>query len=310
MQEEALQTIPFIRDPEKLWRRLGYAGLPKGVRRKLVRRLRQRSPHGELAKRKAYAAGSVSADIAKSLETLETHGLLRPVTGLDGDPPALAAKLLQVARAALARGQEGYAGNSRKHSFLVRLAKDSFFVNHPDVLQFVSQPKLVDLASHYLGELPILSSVELWWSPVNQSAQSSQLFHFDEEDDRQLKFFLNVVDIGPENGPFTAIDAVSSGAFLSAGGKHHGRHTDSFVFAKAGASSPQPFVGPAGSIAAVDTSRCLHFGSRGNTADRFVLMFQFVRFSAPLGHLPEWGDQIGRVVAGFEPSRRRIFQIT
>jgi hypothetical protein len=59
-----------------------------------------------------------------------------------------------------------------------------------------------------------------------------------------------------------------------------GRLTDDDVDAVGVREEALRLVGPAGGGAFVDTSRCLHFGSRGNRRDRLVLLVQFFRFHA------------------------------
>ncbi|MFQ5567989.1 MAG: hypothetical protein ACE5EU_16675, partial [Paracoccaceae bacterium] len=58
---------------------------------------------------------------------------------------------------------------------------------------------LIDLAAHddilaavtaYMGQVPRLYNLFLWWSPPNQTAKGSQLYHYDHRDDRQAKVFI------------------------------------------------------------------------------------------------------------------------
>ena len=65
----------------------------------------------------------------------------------------------------------------------------------------------VDVATRYLGTLPILESFQMWYSP-NDSDEliGSQLLHRDPEDFRQLKIFIPIEDILIENGPLNVID--------------------------------------------------------------------------------------------------------
>ena len=51
-------------------------------------------------------------------------------------------------------------------------------------------------------------------------------------------------------------------------------------------------TGPAGKGLMLDTSRCLHYGSRGNTIERLVLMFQYTSFYAPKSRWPDWANAL------------------
>jgi hypothetical protein len=59
------------------------------------------------------------------------------------------------------------------------------------------------------------------------------------------------------------------------------RISDEEVDATCGLENAVRLVGGPGSAGFVDTSRCLHFGSRHTRRDRLVLMVQFTRFHCP-----------------------------
>jgi hypothetical protein len=99
---------------------------------------------------------------------------------------------------------------------------------------------------------------------------ASQLFHVDPEGVTQVKFFVNVFDTDDEDGPFTFIPADKSRRIIGAirslrrkrGEPNVGRYTDDEIAAVGGSGSIIRVTGPRGSGVAVDTSRCLHLGSR------------------------------------------------
>lgn len=302
----AISQIPHLASPEKLWRYSKYTGLPRAGREKMLRAIRQMRTPGETTRRVALAASvdrrSLPAPIA-SLDLLGYH-IFGPI--LAAERQAATRELAEIYQSA--RSKAPSASKSKKTQFLITLQRNADFLTHPAVVNFVSAQPLVELAAAYFGEAGVLSSVSLWWSPANATVQSSQLFHFDEEDDRQLKFFLHVTDVGPDNGPFSLIPADKSASIASTARTKHGRFTDDVIAAHGADRELVRFEGGTGTFACVDTSRCLHYGSRGNLTDRVVLMFQYTKFSAPRGISPNWGPGILAYVERMSPIQRRAFQ--
>lgn len=165
--------------------------------------------------------------------------------------------------------------------FLLSVLAGNDFCEHPDLLRFMVSRPILDVATRYLGTVPLLAGANLWWSPPNDSAASSQLFHTDNEDWRQLKVFVNIFDTSDEQGPFTLLPADISESVCRRHRYVTGRLSDEQVLSTARPDDILKVVGRSGSGGFVDTSRCLHFGSRSNSTDRLVLAFQFMRFDSP-----------------------------
>ncbi len=169
--------------------------------------------------------------------------------------------------------------NPRKR-FLLALLSGADFCAHPELIRFMVSRPILDAATTYLGTVPILAGAALWWTPRNDTALRSQLFHFDGEDERQVKLVLNVFETREEHGPFTLLPADVS-APLRRPGALRRRITDEQVDAACGLDHAVSLVGGPGSGGFVDTCRCLHYGSRHTRADRLVLMVQYTRFHCP-----------------------------
>ena len=172
------------------------------------------------------------------------------------------------------------ARGAKRH--LIAVMKSEDFARHREVIEFAVSRPVVDAGLGYFGTVPVLSAIALFWSPVNESSVSSQLFHLDGEDLSQLKLFVNVWDTREDQGPFSFLTAQLTGKLLKrltpAQSSNLGdeRFDDEFVRAACGESEPCRLIGPAGTAAFVDTSRCLHFGSRANARERLVLMLKYV----------------------------------
>jgi hypothetical protein len=148
---------------------------------------------------------------------------------------------------------------------------------------------LIDLAVHddilaavtaYMGQVPRLYNLTLWWSPPNQTAKGSQLYHYDHRDSRQAKVFINLADVTEDSGPLHFLTPADSLKVDAKVGYSQGRYTDEQVYTAVPQSDVIAAVGEAGKGFVVDTGRCLHYGSRGNRLDRFILMVSFARVNS------------------------------
>jgi hypothetical protein len=69
-----------------------------------------------------------------------------------------------------------------------------------------------------------------------------------------------------------------------------GRLADQDVYQTVTEQSVVKLTGPKGNVNLVDPARCLHYGSRGNTSDRVMLMLSFLPVPAhkePTGWIPQ-----------------------
>jgi hypothetical protein len=186
-----------------------------------------------------------------------------------------------------------------KQRIVFDLLSDESLRAHPELVEFALCDALLDAAIDYLGTVPVLRRVGLgvsvadprWAGPAH-----SQLHHFDGEDFRQLKLLVNVSDVGPEDGPFSFLSAEASarvvrGARMGVRARvrrqlHGGptstpRFLDDEVARCTAHDELVQLVGPPGSAVLIDTSRCLHFGSRiGPGRERLVLGFVYQRYHA------------------------------
>jgi len=159
--------------------------------------------------------------------------------------------------------------------FLLPILEGVEFCRHPELIRFMVSRAILDSATGYLGTVPRLVGARLCWSPQNDTARSSQLFHLDYEDLTQLKVFINIFETTEEQGPLTFIPAeVSEQVQKSI--RRVSRVSDERIYEAGARNREVKLIGSAGSGAFLDTSRCLHYGSRFNKRDRLVLIIQFL----------------------------------
>jgi hypothetical protein len=167
-----------------------------------------------------------------------------------------------------------------KKPFFVNILDDGDVEAHPELLDFVLSPEVAEAVTDYFGTIPRLKCMGIFVSMANEMTESSQLFHVDNDDFRQLKCFINLVETGAEQGAFTFLPAQTTRAALQKL-KHpwgFGRFSDEDVGSVTDLSDAIVLTGSVGSGAFVDTSRCLHYGSRARRGYRLVLMFNYMPF--------------------------------
>lgn len=173
-----------------------------------------------------------------------------------------------------------------KRGFLRNLLDNEDLVAHPELVDFALSDALLGAAAEYLGVIPHLTRIDLLYSVprTGDTLEASQLFHLDPEGLTQAKVFVNVFDVNEDHGPFTFVPADISQRVVQqirarrteAGAPVVGRYTDEEVVGAGGVGSIVRVTGPAGGGVIVDTSRCLHCGSRVRPgAFRLCLYIQY-----------------------------------
>jgi hypothetical protein len=160
------------------------------------------------------------------------------------------------------------------------ISQPDLYEDAPEFFDLALSDEILQIASEYLGEVPTLLRIKLWWTPINTKLSGSQLFHRDGMHwmQRQAKFLFIMNDVGPDSGPFTFLPADISRKVAGSLGSilEQERVTDEMVYNHASESDAIALTGTAGTGAMVDTSRCFHFGARARGGERLMLMFNFM----------------------------------
>src|SRR5215510_12134689 len=108
--------------------------------------------------------------------------------------------------------------HAKKWAFLRSVLTNQDLREHPELVDFALSDGLLSLVTNYLGTIPHLNRVDLLYSVSHggEEAISSQIYHLDPEGRRQAKLFLNLRDIGPDEGPFTFIPASETTRIVNA----------------------------------------------------------------------------------------------
>ncbi len=150
------------------------------------------------------------------------------------------------------------------------------------LLKYALSDDLLSIVSKYLGCAPVLTTVKLLKSvETNNHLQSSQLFHCDHDDVRQVKIFLNIRDVTIKNGPLSVVSADISEKYRNrhgyvwGGAEGHLQPEDTEALER----NMDELIGPEGQVALVDTTNCFHFGSAVKSGERYIYYLQFTTMS-------------------------------
>ncbi len=236
--------------------------------REIIRRTRAFTNSG--VERKAQAlAGNLKA----SRIVIEDDKGYAKFTGAD---IGLAAELDRLTE--LAAAWKGAPQRTKSDKpFLRNVLRSQDLLDHPEIMTVAMDEQLFGAVTRYLGQVPWVVALQLWWTPPNQTAIRSQLYHYDHRDTRQAKIFINLNNVGENSGPLHFLPASSSLKVDRIVGYSQDEYTDEQVERCCAADEVVKTVGPPGAGYIVDTARCLHYGSRGNSEDRLVLMICFAR---------------------------------
>lgn len=166
-------------------------------------------------------------------------------------------------------------GSVANKQHLVDILTEEDLRQEPAPMDLALSSPVLAMAADYLGILPKLHRLQLWYTRPNSSMRSSQLFHVDGIDVRQVKFIVNISDVDPGAGPFSFLPADVTAKVRATLRHRSGALEDDAVFAHCNPRELIQAIGPKGSCIALDTCRCLHFGARSRDRERLVLMFHF-----------------------------------
>jgi len=183
------------------------------------------------------------------------------------------------------------------------------FRDHPVLLEFALSDAMLQIVSDYYGMVPQLKEVGVWVTRPQKDRANSQLYHLDKPESQIVGLFMNVEHNDMEKGPTTFLPlGVSERVrrrtrYEAVYFRRDGFLSDEEVFKYCRPEDQLNTEGAPGTGAIVDTSNCLHFGSRCQAGERVMLMVKFMlphrarNPRTPLFDLvPEPADEVRRLV--------------
>lgn len=145
------------------------------------------------------------------------------------------------------------------------------------IKKFITNPKLIKIASTYLGEIPKVAFLSVLYTPkTKENSKNSMMWHLDNISDSMFRMFINPYDMTIEHGATMIFPNKYQPKydyykkfpyFTDDEAKEFGFDFDDKV----------DLVGDAGQIYFADSANCFHCGSRSKK-DRFVAILTFVPY--------------------------------
>lgn len=187
-------------------------------------------------------------------------------------------------------------------------------VRNPAMQRLMADQSLLAVAERYLGAHPILSGINMWWSPAFGDApgdDAAQMFHFDFDGAPVwLKFFLYLTDVDRENGPhvFVRGSHLTQPAAASLLSRGYVRISDAEIAAAFGSDNMVEICGRRGTLLAVDT-RGFHKGKMPASRHRLIAQLMYCcpefNYDAPRQPLP---PTIDPSLAAARKATPRVFE--
>lgn len=151
----------------------------------------------------------------------------------------------------------------------------------PTIKRLERDPGLLALAAKFLGATPRHMATELWWSfpvvgtPMEQ-LKAAQVFHYDMDDYRFIKFFFYLTDVDLVSGPHVILRGSHKNKKFSHQllGVRCASKDDQEIVDCYGAENIVTICGPAGLGFAEDTY-CFHKGALPTEKERLLLQIEY-----------------------------------
>jgi len=143
------------------------------------------------------------------------------------------------------------------------------------IQKLICDPSILAVSQAFLKSKPVIDLISMWWSTAvskQASSEVAQLYHWDMERIKFLKFFFYLTDVDTDTGPHCYVKGSNNG--FPATVRRDGRILDEEINKAYPKENLVEINGKRGSILAVDTSG-FHKGKNLKRADRLLLQFEF-----------------------------------
>lgn len=197
-------------------------------------------------------------------------------------PPALCDALIDLSLTALGVGisldktprQPSVFDRQNPGTVRHQFRPDQLFMD-PTVQQLTTDPYFFAIAQQYLGFNPVQDLLSMWWSAPGDKAlesRAAQLYHFDMDRFKFVKFFVYLTDVDTNNGPHCYVRG--SHTRKPASLLRDERISDDEIEQHYKPEDCVELTGPVGTMLAVDT-RGFHKGKPLAERDRLIFQLQF-----------------------------------
>jgi len=172
--------------------------------------------------------------------------------------------------------------------------RESDSLKNPAIQTLIADPALIAIVETYLGIMPIIGGINVWWSARYGNAPGSdaaQLFHFDfDAPPAWLKLFVYLTDVEADTGPHVYVRGSHKNGLAAAKAfraRGYERIDDEEIIAAFGKDALVEIVGKRGTVFVADT-RGFHKGKFPTAGDRLLtqLIYCAPFFSDHAGAIP------------------------
>jgi Phytanoyl-CoA dioxygenase (PhyH) len=166
----------------------------------------------------------------------------------------------------------------------------------PELQELATDETLMAVAQAYLKCRPVSDLTAMWWSTPygdSPSSEAAQLFHFDMDRLKFIKFFVYLSDVDETHGPHVYV--ARSHIRKPKPVRRDGRIVDEEIVRAYGREAIVEITGERGTILAVDT-RGFHKGKAPETGDRLLFQVEYANslFGVPYNRIrvgPNWSER-------------------
>lgn len=160
----------------------------------------------------------------------------------------------------------------------VRADYFNILLNCPAIKKIANDPKLLAIASQYMGGDAVVSGSRLWWLFVNETDcdlnKGAYFFHYDLDDYQCLKMFFYITDVSISDGPHVYVKGSHIKKKLKYLLSLFKLRSDREIIDYYGAENLIPICGEAGS-GFIEDVYCFHKATPPQKSDRLMLQVQF-----------------------------------
>ena len=159
------------------------------------------------------------------------------------------------------------------------LLNENLLLNNLLIQNIISDPLIISISQNYFKSQPILSSLNMWWSTTFKTEPdkyAAQMYHFDLDGTKWLKYFIYLTNVNSLNGPHTFIKNShrNNGIPWCFRRKGYTRISDEEIQKYFGSTNICEFHGKKGDLI-IEDSRGYHKGKPVIENDRLILEIQF-----------------------------------
>ena len=166
--------------------------------------------------------------------------------------------------------------NPKATTFLI---DESLILNHSLIQNIICDPFIISISQNYFRSQPILAAVNMWWSTnfkKEPDKYAAQMFHFDLDGTKWLKYFIYLTDVNTLNGPHTFVKKSHKNKGIPWNFRKNGyeRISDQSIYEHYGKNNVCELKGKKGDLI-IEDSRGYHKGKPVLKDDRLMLEIQF-----------------------------------